>query len=150
MLPKEILSFNLKRLRELRGETQASLAERASVGVGIIKQAETGASWPSAENFAALAEALGANLSDLLATPSGTPAKSNTSDRIESRLEAIERRLEQMQAQPAAESHSFTPNTRRKQLADLMLELSDADVEMVENVLADVIEERAAKKKSAK
>ena len=64
--PKEILAFNLKRLRLSAGLSQESLADRAGLHRTYISSVERGQRNISLENIYALARALGAEPKELL------------------------------------------------------------------------------------
>ena len=56
---REILGFNLRRMRKSCGMTQENLADGAGLSWAMIQQVETGHSWPSPETITKIAKALG-------------------------------------------------------------------------------------------
>jgi transcriptional regulator with XRE-family HTH domain len=65
------VGYEIRRLREEKGWSQAKLAAAADMGVSGVSQIETGARNPSAITLAKLANALGAEVADLF--PKGQP-----------------------------------------------------------------------------
>ena len=66
---KEILGYNLKRLRKTAGLSQEALAEKAGMSWAHLQQCETGGSWPSTETIEKVSNALGVHQSALCADP---------------------------------------------------------------------------------
>lgn len=66
------LGTNVRDLRVRRKLTQEALGERASLSYKFIGEVERGLGNPSIESVAAIAQALGADISDLFGTPKPT------------------------------------------------------------------------------
>lgn len=62
----ETLPENLKRIREMRGLTQAELGRRAEMGAASVSHFETGQRVPSLESLVRLADALDVSVDALL------------------------------------------------------------------------------------
>ncbi|MXW28836.1 MAG: helix-turn-helix transcriptional regulator [Chloroflexi bacterium] len=61
-----VLRANLRKVRELRGMTQAQVGDRASIGAASISHFETGQRTPTVETLVKLADALDVNVDTLL------------------------------------------------------------------------------------
>lgn len=68
------LASNLRRLRRARGWSLVELARRAGTARATLTQLESGGGNPTLETLYALANALGAPLADLIATPPAAAA----------------------------------------------------------------------------
>lgn len=66
---REIIGFNIRRLRKDAGMTQEALAEKAGMSWAMLQRCETGGAWPSPETIDKFAKALEVGHSDLFADP---------------------------------------------------------------------------------
>lgn len=63
---KEVLSTNLKRLRNIKGFTQGELADKADISRNAYRDIEKGVSEPRVSNLQKIADALGKPIQDLI------------------------------------------------------------------------------------
>ena len=106
--PRILLARNMKRLRQLRGYSQAALAERVGCSVTMIGNVETLRKFPSAETLQHIASSLDAPVCDLFIV--WAPLSANLAPRPES-VSLPSSAARGACADPGAEIRSGSPGT---------------------------------------
>ena len=65
---RQTLAKNIKKLRALKGFSQAQLAEEADISLPFMSSIEQSSKWPYPDTLAQIATALGVDVSDLFST----------------------------------------------------------------------------------